>query len=467
MPRIAGQLPDVQIDRTKIQIPPNIKLADPLFHKPAPIDMLIGTGPTLSCLSVGQLRIHPRDNVDLILMKTQFGWVVGGNAPTHLNKQSRKSFVTNINFELSKFWEIEEGQHEPHLTPQEEECETHFQKTVSRTKTGRYMVALPFNEKRVNIGESRTRALTRFLSLEHRFAQNPDLRLEYCKVIDEYLALGHLSQVENPDDTIGFYLPHHAVVKPTSTTTKVRVVFDGSAKSTTGYSLNHALLTGPTIQDDIFRHLLRFRMHAFVLSGDIEKMYRQFLVRPEDRPYQRILWRNDKNQIATFQLNTVTFGLSSAPFLATRCLQQLADDESDNFYKASEVVKRDIYVDDLLTGAATYEDAKKLRDDIICLLKRGRLNIRQWVSNDPRLLSDLTKEQIHPKFFGDETVKTLGVAWNPHNDSFSYSVNLNSNKTHTKRSILSVIAKIYDPLGLLGPVTVAAKMLMQRLWQLK
>ncbi|XP_076660084.1 uncharacterized protein LOC143363614 [Halictus rubicundus] len=313
IPRIAGQLPDCQIDRTRVQIPHNIKLADPHFHKPAPVDMLI----------------------------------------------------------------------------------------------------------------------------------------------------------ESPANSEGFYLPHHAVIKPSSSTTKVRVVFDGSAKSSSGVSLNDALLTGPTIQDDIFGLLLRFRMHPFVLTGDIEKMYRQFLVREEDRPYQRILWRNAQNEISTFQLNTVTFGLSSAPYLATRCLQQLADDESQNYKAASEVIKRDIYVDDLLTGAATYRDAIKLRDQIITLLNKGELNIRQWVSNDPQLLSGLTDDQIHPKFFGDATVKTLGVAWDPRNDTIHYSVNINSPNSPTKRAILSTIAKIFDPLGLLGPVTVTAKIIMQRLWQLK
>ncbi|XP_076661053.1 uncharacterized protein LOC143364799 [Halictus rubicundus] len=467
IPRIASHLPDCQIDRTKIQIPHNIKLADPHFHRPAPIDMLIGTGPTISCLSIGQVKLSTRDNSDLILQKTQLGWIIGGSAPIHLARNTRTTLVNNVNFDLTKFWQIEEGPSHPHLTPEEEECEAHFKRTFSRNKTGRYVVALPFNQYKQNLGESRTRALNRFLSLERKLTHNSDLRTEYTKVINEYLSLGHMSQVETPDISDGFYLPHHAVIKPTSTTTKVRVVFDGSAKSTTGYSLNNALLTGPTIQDDIFCLLLRFRMHSFVLTGDIEKMYRQFLVRPEDRAYQRILWRNEQNEIATYELKTITFGLSSAPYLATRCLQQLAIDESHNYGAASEVIKRDIYVDDLLTGAATYKDAQKLRNEIICLLKRGGLNIRQWVSNDPRLLSDLSEEQVHPKFFGDETVKTLGVSWNPHTDSFSYSVNVNNNETHTKRTILSTIAKIFDPLGLLGPVIVVAKILMQQLWQLK
>jgi hypothetical protein len=124
-----------------------------------------------------------------------------------------------------------------------------------------------------------------------------------------------------------YYLPHHGVIKESSGTTKLRVVFDGSASSNTGVSLNDVLHTGPKLQEDLVDILLRFRSHQYVLTGDIAKMYRQILVGPEDRKYQQILWRNSKGDVETFQLNTVTFGLSAAPYLALRCLKQLADDQ--------------------------------------------------------------------------------------------------------------------------------------------
>lgn len=132
--------------------------------------------------------------------------------------------------------------------------------------------------------------------------------------MQEYIDLGHMSMVQN-DFIDGYYLPHHAVIKSSSSTTKVRVVFDASAKSRSGKSLNDILMTGPTIQDKIFEHLIRFRSHLFEITADIEKMYRQVLIHEDDRKFQPILWRvNDK--ICTFELNRVTFGVSSAPFLA-------------------------------------------------------------------------------------------------------------------------------------------------------
>ncbi|XP_076233347.1 uncharacterized protein LOC143178507 [Calliopsis andreniformis] len=467
IPQISGFTPDTQIDRSKLQIPPNIKLADPHFQQPSTIDMLIGAGPALSCLSVGQLHLSNRNDHDLILQKTQFGWIIGGNIPDTTSNITRKTFVTSLDFNLQRFWEVEEGPHVQHYSSEERECEEHFLKNVRREKSGRYTVALPFNEKRDQLGESRSRALNRFFSLERKLNRNPELKTQYTAVMDEYLALGHMTQVET-FDAPGFYLPHHAVVKPSSTTTKLRVVFDGSAKTSSGLSLNDALMIGPTIQDDLFSLLLRFRMYAFVLTGDIEKMYRQFLVRPEDRTYQRILWRDDCGNLKTFELNVVTFGLSSAPYLAIRCLHQLANDEQEEFPEAAAIVKRDLYVDDLLTGAETLKEARHIQAQISELLTRGGLNIRQWASNEPNLLTGINKNQIHPKIFGDTAVmKTLGLSWDARNDTIRYTVELPISNKVSKRTILSTIAKIFDPLGILGPVTIVAKLLMQRLWQLK
>ncbi|XP_017765119.1 PREDICTED: uncharacterized protein LOC108554370, partial [Eufriesea mexicana] len=468
IPRITGLIPDRQVDRARLPIPANVKLADPQFHRPRPVDMLISVGPTLSSMSIGQLRLSAHDQPDLILQKTQFGWVIGGSGTATKSRTRHKTFITQPTFDLEKFWAVEEGPQKQHLTAEEQECEQHFQDSVSRDETGRYTVALPFNQRKEELGESRSQALRRLLAIEKKFSRDPELKREYTAVLREYIDLGHMSEVQPSSDTGGFYLPHHAVIKLASTTTKVRVVFDGSAKSSTGLSLNDALMAGPTIQEDLFALLTRFRAHAYVLTGDIEKMYRQFNVRPRDRRYQRILWRDNPDQrIKTYELNTVTFGLSPAPFLAIRALHQLAEDEAHNAPNASVILKLDLYVDDLLTGADTYEQALSLREEIVGILQSGRLNIRQWVSNEPSLLTGLSEEQIHPKFFGDSSIKTLGIAWDPREDNIVYTVEPTFDDRVTKRTILPAIARMFDPLGLLAPVIVTAKILIQRLWQLK
>ncbi|XP_043591687.1 uncharacterized protein LOC122571690 [Bombus pyrosoma] len=241
----------------------------------------------------------------------------------------------------------------------------------------------------------------------------------------------------------GYFLPHHGVIKESSQTTKLRVVFDGSAPTTTGVSLNDEIL---------------------------KKCTDNFLVRPEDRKFQQILWRNNNGEVDTYQLNTVTFGLSAAPYLAIRCLKQLADDEGHRYPRAAIVLQRDFYVDDVLTGVDTRAEVQSLRTELTELLKLAGLNIRKWASNDRKLLQGLSQHDINDELqLGEsQTLKTLGVVWNSSDDSILYSVKIRSTGCRiTKRIISSEIVKIYDPLGLLAPVIIRAKMLLQRLWTLK
>ncbi|CAK9809109.1 hypothetical protein ANTQUA_LOCUS5886 [Anthophora quadrimaculata] len=244
-------------------------------------------------------------------------------------------------------------------------CEMHFQQHTKRNAEGRYIVALPFNGKETHLGDSKARGQRRLEALERKLQRDAALKREYHAVMEEYLALGHM--VKNPKDKEepdGYYLPHHGVTKIASETTKLRVVFDGSAETITGISLNGTLHTGPKLQEDLLYILPRFPMHQYVITGDIEKMYRQFFVRREDRKYERVLWRDDAGQIQTYELQTVTFGLSAALYLAICCLKQIADDEGHHFPRAAEVLRQDFYVDDALTGASTIEEALTIRRDL-------------------------------------------------------------------------------------------------------
>nr|XP_031848962.1 uncharacterized protein LOC116434545 [Nomia melanderi] len=289
--------------------------------------------------------------------------------------------------------------------------------------------------------------------------------------MNEYIDHGHMVQVAKDDvTTSGYYLPHHGVTKTTSETTKLRVVFDGSAATSTGLSLNDTLHVGPKIQDDLLYILLRFRIHRYVITEDIEKMYRQFLVREDDRRYQRVLWRDASGEIKTFELQTVTFGLSAAPYLAIRCLTQLAQDEGHRFPQAAKILQRDFYVDDALTGASTIREARAIREELTQLLTLAGLNIRQWAANQKTILEGLPEQDVNKKLHLGEssTPKTLGIVWNSKNDSITYEVQIRPAPSRvTKRIITSEIARIYDPLGLLGPVISAAKMLLQKIWTIK
>ncbi|XP_076546700.1 uncharacterized protein LOC143305767 [Osmia lignaria lignaria] len=467
VPRIADSVPEEVFPRELIKIPANLRLADPEFHIPRPVDILIGSGATLSLLSIGQIKLS-RDDSDLFLQKTRLGWVIVGGAGDNAEKQAVSCALLELKEQIAKFWLIENIDTETTGLSEEALCETHYRENTTRDASGRYIVRLPFRTGDRDFGDSRRSAFRRFNALQRKLNANAVLKAEYTKVMQEYITLGHMSRAD--DETVaGYYMPHHAVIKTTSATTKVRVVFDASAKSETNISLNDRLMIGPTIQDKLFEHLVRFRTHAYVLTADIEKMYRQILVHPQDRKYQRIFWYHE-DRVKTYEMNTVTFGVSSAPYLAIRTIQQLADDERTDFPYASEILKRDLYVDDLLTGANSLEEILRIRDEIIELLKRGGFNIRQWASNHNHALDNINEKILGTDCVTDDSTvkKTLGLGWNAREDKLVYSVkSFELPAKFTKRVILSEIAKIFDPLGLLGPVILAAKVFMQECWKAK
>ncbi|KAK9694646.1 hypothetical protein QE152_g33391 [Popillia japonica] len=248
-----------------------------------------------------------------------------------------------------------------------------------------------------------------------------------------------------------YYLPHLCVIKESSISTKLRVVFNGSSKSSNGISLNDKLCIGPTVQQSLASIVTRFRTHKYVMTADITKMYRQILVHPKDQEYQKILWRNSEDKtIEAYKLQTVTYGTSSASYLATRCLKQLGIDHATEFPIESLIVQTDFYVDDLLTGTNTKDAAIQLRRNITNLLQRGGFQLSKWASNDSEILIDsiATENNIIP-LDKDQTIKTLGLSWNSTSDTFQFSIHIENSSQVTKRYILSTISKLFDPLGLM------------------
>ncbi|XP_068914687.1 uncharacterized protein [Tenebrio molitor] len=321
-------------------------------------------------------------------------------------------------------------------------------------------------------GSSYDIALKRLHGLERRLKRSPDLRVSYQLFLDEYQSLHHMSPVTIEDREMfsndGYFLPHHSVVKESSVSTKLRLVFDASAKTSNGVSLNDKLMVGPVVQQDLFAIITRFRLHNIVISADITKMYRQIQLDKEDRKYQRILWRRDPSHpVQVYELNTVTYGMASSSYLATRCIQQVALEEGSNNPEAQRSIMQDTYVDDLLTGAKTVREARALRDNVVAILDKGCFPLNKWASNCPELLPTLSENEVMVNFDKHGDSKTLGLLWNCTHDALKYSIcQIQSGNRVTKRRILSITAQIFDPLGLVGPVILIAKLMIQSLWSL-
>jgi hypothetical protein len=149
---------------------------------------------------------------------------------------------------------------------------------------------------------------------------------------------------------------------------------------------------------------------------------------------------------------------------------QLVTDEGEQFPLASEALELNSYVDDIITGAKDLSSAVQVQDELISLLGKGGFTLHKWHSNDQEVLSRIPDEKRESCSFqfpdGSFTLKTLGLFWNPTSDVFLVTVpNEIMNIEHTKRNILSVISKIYDPLGLVSVVVIKAKIIMQSLWK--
>ncbi|GBM66234.1 hypothetical protein AVEN_27917-1 [Araneus ventricosus] len=211
--------------------------------------------------------------------------------------------------------------------------------------------------------------------------------------------------------------------------------------------------------------MLRFRKHKFAFVADIKKMYRMILIDPNQRDLLRILFKAEVNDpVKVYKLCTVTYGTTSAPFLATRTVQQLAKDEEKDFPLASSVLLHDVYMDDVLTGEDNLIKAKDMQQQVISLFDRGGMELHKWSANNQSLLCDEMKESDYS--FSKET-KTLGILWKPQPDCFGFNLIIAQSEVYTKRAVLSQIARIFDPLGLLGPIITKAKIFLQKLWLLK
>ncbi|XP_029171362.1 uncharacterized protein LOC114940777 [Nylanderia fulva] len=216
---------------------------------------------------------------------TAFGWILSGPTVETCPRNSVPAYHTNIspNLEhtLKQFWELEDILARVHPSPEDTQCEEHFVTTHYRTMEGRYVVRLPFrNGPPRDLGDSRFAALKSLERLERRFRTDPSLATEYTAFLTEYANLGHMTKIfptEFPAQAPAYYIPHRAVIREHSNTTRLRVVFNASCNTATGKSLNSALHVGAKLQTDLVAVVLQWRQPRFALSADIAKMYRQIL----------------------------------------------------------------------------------------------------------------------------------------------------------------------------------------------
>ncbi|XP_055585057.1 uncharacterized protein LOC129737915 [Uranotaenia lowii] len=428
---------------------------------PHRIDMVISAQLFFSLLCDGQRYIsNHSEGLRPILQNTVLGWVVSGPVPIAPNSSHSASVALtcttdDLDFQLSRFWEIEHCPEARSFSKEELAFEKLFSDTTTRDELGRFVVRLSTKPEMLSqLGDSATTALKRYHWMQRRLLRDPN----------------HMSPANTSHPNSVFH-PHHAVIKPTSTTTKCRVVFDGSSRTSTGIAINDCLMVGPTIQDTLVTIVIRFRFNEVALVADITKMFRQIWIHQSDRHLQQIYWKDENDiNVRPYVLNTVTYGTACAPYLSTRCLKQLAYDHMMINKHVASKISTDFYMDDLISGDQTDDAAINLRSEVQGILGSAGFELRKWASNSPAVLASIPEALRDDRSFLDldssPSIKTLGLIWQPKSDSFHFkSPDLIQSQQLTKRSVVSEMAQLFDPLGILGPVVVKAKIFVQQLWR--
>ncbi|XP_037821303.1 uncharacterized protein LOC119610239 [Lucilia sericata] len=474
--KLTGELPYHSILSTVRNKFNGLQLADTGLQKSSPVDLLLGGDIYPQVLKEG---VKWENDHNLVAQKTVFGWVVTGQIGSSTPCRTVSSFYNEVdlNLQLTRFWELEEVQEASRMSDEDRYCEKLYERTTYRNKEGRFVVSLPFKKEfpvEQNLGNSRDTAIAQYLRNEARLVKQSSTKNDYDKVISEYLTLHHMVKVHpdlsaNPNTS--YYLPHHAVIKPDSTTTKLRVVFNASNPSSSGVSLNDILYAGPVLQADLTILILRWRLFRYVFNADIEKMYRQILIDKTQTPFQRIIFRQSPDdQLSDFEMLTVTFGVNCAPYLAIRTLLELAKQCETDFPMVSDILRNYMYVDDVLFGSHDLSTALQARKDLTQVLNTAGFSLRKWTANHKRLLQDLPPKYLLDSNFlklSDScTSKTLGLRWNAGNDCFYFKpFQFSTENIFTKRVVLSQIAKLFDPAGWLAPKIIVAKIIMQQIWK--
>ena len=272
-----------------------------------------------------------------------------------------------------------------------------------------YVVGLPFKQDAPELISNYNEAFSRLLTTERSLKKNPEKREAYTTAINEYVENGFARELTNSElDEINvskrYYIPHNPIFKMTSASSKVRIVFDASAKAPNGWSLNDCLRKGPNLLPDIAAVLLRFRTNPIALNGDLRKMFCQTAVTSEFQPYQLYLWRNcdTMSETKVYVMQRLMFGVTSSPFLAVPCVLHHANSFNIVTKHGSivyDLLRCNMYMDDVHLGGTSVEDAIAQQRMVVEFFNSGGWSIVKFASNSLEVIAAIPKEFRHPVWF--------------------------------------------------------------------
>ena len=441
------------------------------------LDILIGQN-ALNDLILGKII---RAKNGLLALRTKFGYIITGKGATCGETTLMSISNAELDERLCKFWSSEswginneELIEESRNSVENEATIAHFKENVSFNAVLKsYQVKLYFRPG-MKIGNNWGNAYSRLLSVERKLKPDAKMSLIYNTEIMNYKDRGYAEivpedEIDNPDC---YYMPHSVVSRP-SLTTPHRIVFDASSHMRNENSLNSALTKGPNYIPLITQIIAKFRRNPCAVSSDIKKMFLQISVDPSQRDYLRFLWRNldESKKVSIFRFVVLCFGLVASPFLSMSVIKEHCMRFMDQFPEAALALLTSLYVDDLLTGTRSVEEAVKLCRDLKDLMELGGFRLTKFASNNEACLREIPKEDhiTELTIFGsaeDGQLNALGLGWDPSKDIFVFTTRaIHAEPNETKRSCTSKIALLFDPEGFLAPTITLAKILLRAIWQ--
>jgi hypothetical protein len=435
-------------------------------------DVLIGQDHAELLVSI---QVRRGDEGDPLATLTLLGWSVNGPVAsgTGMSRKVMSHFITTSKFEdeFQKLWNIENenvARDKSAWSQEDKQVIELWDREVQRVD-GHYQLPIPWRDK-VEVPNNMMVAMSRLKSLQINLAKR-GLTRQYSDEIDKLCEKGYAEKIPS-DDVITsgkvWYLPHQAVVSDKKPG-KLRVVYDCSSKYL-GQSLNDKCLQGPDLTNKLLHVLLRFRNHSYALTADIEAMYYQVLVAPEDVDCLRFLWSGSDGVLEHYRMLRHVFGGVWSGCAASYALRRTVSDFPKCDDLVRDVVLNSFYVDDCLLSLQNFEQARSVMNETRNLLSHGGFKLTKFVANDDRLLADLSEgdEASEVKNLQyDSKSKVLGLLWNVQSDSFQFDVKLEASDVVTRRVMLSIVSSLYDPLGLISPVLIVGKILLQDVTRMK
>ena len=443
---------------------------------------------------VFEVRRPSSPDSKLKALRGPLGWVITGTVKgIPCSKELAFNFTVcdkNLHEQIENFWKLEgfgtksargcsnddESLYASHNLSREDKRAVDILQRTTKMCEGHYETGLLWRKDDLQLPKNKPEAERRMRSLKRKFAREPDLETKYRAVMDGYIAKGHARKL-SPEEAAKtgprtWYLPHFSVTNPNKPG-KLRIVFDAAAECE-GTSLNKNLLHGPDCTNSLVGVLMRFRQENNTVVADIESMFHQVKVQPDDHDSLRFLWWSESvdEPPEDFVMTVHIFGAADSPCSANSTLKRLADDNQKDFDPITiETLRRNFYVDDILKSVPTPSEAIRLAEQLEELCARGGFNLTKFMSNNRQVLAAIPIEKRAAPTLDldlDElpTDRALGIQWDVESDTFGFKVT-NLNKPDTMRGVLSTISSVFDPLNLAAPAMLPAKQIMQTLWRRK